>query len=407
MASNSQIVAAFSQVPLLVKKHGASYFDHMLEWRRMTELYLLEQCAHLVQIGYKCGLHFELLRTTLGECGNLVRNREITEAHQLPTQEQLWDVLKNNRAYVYSPNRKAWYPESPHAAEYAVPGNLFANIKPANTRSSSLRSVVRSRGCMGRRRGGGRGRRGHSERSIKTLWPIATALSALTSTLPLATAPFLQKFSVPESSRRTVAFRGPCDETTDNPRQVLGFPAFSFSPSSSLFLRLRSSARQSSTMPPTGSLFWPIFQKVPIKPTSRGPPYFNGLEAWRRSMASYLDQHFGNLAPGHSGAIHLEALETILEECGKLVQNGTISWTTHLPTAEQLWDMVVHNRIYAFDPAHLHWYPNPQLSDYTVAGNLLPSFPGQHSLLKPEIGRRVARKHGTTKARWERDARAF
>lgn len=80
-------------------------------------------------------------------------------------------------------------------------------------------------------------------------------------------------------------------------------------------------------------------------------------------MASYLDQHFGNLAPGHSGAIHLEALETILEECGKLVQNGTISWTTHLvrtaraslgqyedpdaerlqPTAEQLWDMVVHN----------------------------------------------------------------
>ncbi|BGO93543.1 hypothetical protein NBRC10512_000721 [Rhodotorula toruloides] len=163
-------------------------------------------------------------------------------------------------------------------------------------------------------------------------------------------------------------------------------------------------------MPPTGSLFWPIFQKVPIKPTSRGPPYFNGLEAWRRSMVSYLDQHFRNLAPGHSGAIHLEALKTTLEECGRLVQNGTITWTTHLrlqPTAEQLWDMVVHNRIYAFDTAHQHWYPDPRLSDYTVAGNLLPRFPGQHSLLKPEIGRRVARMHGTTKARWERDAAAF
>ncbi|BGP33993.1 hypothetical protein JCM10296v2_005808 [Rhodotorula toruloides] len=128
MASNSQIVAAFNQVPLLVKSRGPSYFDHMLEWRRMTELYLLEQCAHLVQIGYKRGLHFELLTTTLAECGNLVRNRELHEVDQLPTQEQLWDVLKNNRAYVYSPNRKAWYPESPHAAEYAGPGNLFPNI---------------------------------------------------------------------------------------------------------------------------------------------------------------------------------------------------------------------------------------------------------------------------------------
>lgn len=30
-----------------------------------------------------------------------------------------------------------------------------------------------------------------------------------------------------------------------------------------------------------------------------------------------------------------------------------------------------------------------------------------HSLLKPTIGRRVARMHGTTKGRWEREARAF
>ncbi|BGP33995.1 hypothetical protein JCM10296v2_005810 [Rhodotorula toruloides] len=98
-------------------------------------------------------------------------------------------------------------------------------------------------------------------------------------------------------------------------------------------------------------------------------------------------QHEQLLTSRHQGGIHLQALITTLTECGRLVREGTIISTSGLPTAEQLWDMVNNN--------------------YIVPGNIFPHFPGQRSLLKPEIGRRVARMHGTTKARWEREARAF
>ncbi|PRQ74162.1 hypothetical protein AAT19DRAFT_14515 [Rhodotorula toruloides] len=52
-------------------------------------------------------------------------------------------------------------------------------------------------------------------------------------------------------------------------------------------------------------------------------------------------------------------------------------------------------------------FSSVHLSQYILPGNLMPNVGGLHSLLKPEIGRRVARMHGTTKARWERDAGAF
>ncbi|KAJ8292909.1 hypothetical protein OF846_003634 [Rhodotorula toruloides] len=42
-----------------------------------------------------------------------------------------------------------------------------------------------------------------------------------------------------------------------------------------------------------------------------------------------------------------------------------------------------------------------------AAAHALVGMGQQYSLLKPEIGRRVALMHGTTKQRWERQARAF
>ncbi|GAA6056545.1 hypothetical protein NBRC10513_007134 [Rhodotorula toruloides] len=42
-----------------------------------------------------------------------------------------------------------------------------------------------------------------------------------------------------------------------------------------------------------------------------------------------------------------------------------------------------------------------------AAAHALVGVGQQHSLLKPEIGHRVALMHGTTKRRWERQARAF
>ncbi|BGO93509.1 hypothetical protein NBRC10512_007463 [Rhodotorula toruloides] len=42
-----------------------------------------------------------------------------------------------------------------------------------------------------------------------------------------------------------------------------------------------------------------------------------------------------------------------------------------------------------------------------AAARTLVGMSQQHSLLKPEISRRVALMHGTTKQRWERQARAF
>ncbi|PRQ74163.1 hypothetical protein AAT19DRAFT_14516 [Rhodotorula toruloides] len=185
------------------------------------------------------------------------------------------------------------------------------------------------------------------------------------------------------------------------------FPLFlPFSPLRSSF-RLRPSLERSRRMA-SHSHFRPSFLLVPIKPSMRAASYFSGIEAWRRNTINYLDQQCAYLAAtGHQGGIHLQALNTTLTECGSLVRDEIIVSTGGLPTAEQLWDVVSNNRVYVDDPALQHWRPQLQLSDYIVPGNIFPHFPGQHSLLKPEIGRRVARMHGTTKARWEREARAF
>jgi hypothetical protein len=55
----------------------------------------------------------------------------------------------------------------------------------------------------------------------------------------------------------------------------------------------------------------------------------------------------------------------------------------------------------------VHQASAKRYSDHAEAANALAGFSSQHSLLKPEIARRVALMHGTTKARWERHARAF
>lgn len=74
----------------------------------------------------------------------------------------------------------------------------------------------------------------------------------------------------------------------------------------------------------------------------------------------------------------------------------------------------MQHRSTAHDLAHLclnpvmHPASAKRYSDHTEAANaLLQMSSSERSLLKPEIARRVALMHGTTKARWERQARAF
>ncbi|GEM10651.1 hypothetical protein Rt10032_c11g4668 [Rhodotorula toruloides] len=109
---------------------------------------------------------------------------------------------------------------------------------------------------------------------------------------------------------------------------------------------------------------------------------------------------------GH-GAIHFEALTTTLRQCGELVRKVEIFGANQLPTSEQLWDMVKNNRVYVYNMSQRRWFPEPRASEYVLAGNILPNVSGLRSLLKPLIGRRVARMHGMAKARWESEASAF
>ncbi|GAA6056472.1 hypothetical protein NBRC10513_007093 [Rhodotorula toruloides] len=131
------------------------------------------------------------------------------------------------------------------------------------------------------------------------------------------------------------------------------------------------------------------FDQVPYRPHPDAKYYFVGLLKWNMEMpASLLEKFAALIQSGHGhGAIHFQALTTSLRECVRLVSSREIFSVNQLPTEQQLWDMVRDN--------------------YILPGNLMPNVGGLHSLLKPEIGRRVARMHGTTKARWERDAGAF
>ncbi|BGP01929.1 hypothetical protein NBRC10513v2_005569 [Rhodotorula toruloides] len=166
---------------------------------------------------------------------------------------------------------------------------------------------------------------------------------------------------------------------------------------------------------------WNILVLAPARDARANVQFDVDVAKWRIESLEPLSQLHVHLE-GHLNegvfSRHLKALEQTVSACRQTLRARAILYDSQMPTTDQLdrWsststsDQTEDGLIRNLNLKLLQDHADHQ--NYILPGFLGPfhgqyNSSNQHSLLKPEIARRVALMHGTTKGRWERQARAF
>ncbi|BGO93508.1 hypothetical protein NBRC10512_007462 [Rhodotorula toruloides] len=178
---------------------------------------------------------------------------------------------------------------------------------------------------------------------------------------------------------------------------------------------------------------WNILVLAPARDARANFQFNVDVAKWRSESLEPLTQLYIQLEYDLNEGVfskHVEALKQTVSACRQPLRASLIVHDSQMPTTDQLCGVLRSGRPLVFDQhygPHGGWLdPEPQTrvagptarhvssehENYILPGFLGP-FHGQYnssnqrSLVKPEIARRVALMHGTTKERWQRQARAF